>query len=101
MPTMHVVLSLDHASCTWQRTTTDWDDILQVKNPPRAQYVFISSKDTLFSPDQVSAEFKIPALMFDRVCLESNGFCGRRPILDSNGHLEVYNNWSRFLIKQT
>ena len=51
---------------------------------------FISSKEMKFSPDQVSAELNIPAFMFDRLCLESNGFCGCEPILDSDGQLEAY-----------
>ena len=50
----------------------------------------MSSKEMLHAPDQVSAEFKIPAFMFDGFCLELNGFCGCGPILDSDGHLEAY-----------
>lgn len=122
------------ASCMWQKKTTDWDELLEVRAPLESGYhwfwyftrykilhehnmcksgdrawcvidgrwlqsSFISTKDISFSPDQVSARFKIPALMFDRTCLESNGFCGRKLVLDSDGQLEVYSKfWSWILV---
>ena len=51
---------------------------------------FLSSKEMEHCPDEVLAQLKIPAFMFDKFCLGSNGFSGCGPIVDSEGHLEVY-----------
>ncbi|KAF1345612.1 purine and uridine phosphorylase [Lizonia empirigonia] len=73
----------------------------------RVQVVFASAKSFLSTTpklqESLRGKLKIPSF-FDRMHLQSSGFCGYDVWLDKNEDLEfytMYTYWSRFTVKQT
>lgn len=71
----------------------------------RVQVVFASAKSFLsIAPklqENLTGKLKIPLFFFDRMYLQSSGFCGYDVWLDKNEEVEFYTYWSRFTVKQT
>ncbi|KAK7191834.1 vegetative incompatibility protein HET-E-1 [Paraphaeosphaeria sporulosa] len=69
------------------------------------QVIFTSTNSFLSTvpgfQKELKSTLKIHQFFFDRIYLQSNGFCGHEVWLDDNEKVECYTYWSRFTVKQT
>ncbi|KAK4172596.1 hypothetical protein QBC36DRAFT_247220 [Triangularia setosa] len=93
----------------------NWDEVLMSVGQLRFQVIFAPLKDiagengALNSPvkthtplvSSILSALHLPAFLFRKICVASNGYSGCQPILNpSTGQLEHYIHFSHFSVKQ-
>ncbi|KAH8723846.1 nucleoside phosphorylase domain-containing protein [Phaeosphaeriaceae sp. PMI808] len=90
---------------TCQSQTMTWKVVAQQLKCAQVQVIFASTESFVSTEPQIrnslEKELGIPPSFFDRLYLNSNGFAEHDVRFDRNEKIEVYTNWSRFLVKQT
>ncbi|OAG08765.1 uncharacterized protein CC84DRAFT_1204042, partial [Paraphaeosphaeria sporulosa] len=100
------VIRLDITSSqSCQSHEITWDELLQGLRAAPVQVIFTSTNSFLSTvpgfQKELKSTLKIHQFFFDRIYLQSNGFCGHEVWLDDNEKVECYTYWSRFTVKQT